>query len=63
MGEAEAEECIVCRKHRGQVAVAGGPIYEDNLIFVSHAQLWGDEEEHYLGHLFIESATLPSLPI
>jgi len=50
----EPGECIVCRKHRGQVAVAGGPIYEDEFIFVSHAQLWGDETAHYLGHLFIE---------
>jgi histidine triad (HIT) family protein len=48
------EECIICRKHGGQVAVAGGPIYEDELIFVSHAQIWGDETEQYLGHLFIE---------
>ena len=48
------EECLVCRKHRGQVTVAGGTIYEDTLIFVSHAQLWGDETKHYLGHLFIE---------
>jgi diadenosine tetraphosphate (Ap4A) HIT family hydrolase len=48
------EECVVCRKHRGQVMVAGGSIYEDELIFVSHAQLWGDETKHYLGHLFIE---------
>jgi histidine triad (HIT) family protein len=48
------EVCIICRKHGGQVAVAGGPIYEDELIFVSHAQIWGDETEQYLGHLFIE---------
>jgi diadenosine tetraphosphate (Ap4A) HIT family hydrolase len=54
MGQAEAEDCIICRKHCGQVALAGGPIHEDELIFVSHAQLWGDEDEHYLGHLFIE---------
>jgi histidine triad (HIT) family protein len=47
-------ECLVCRKHRGEIAVAGGVIYEDDLIYVSHAQLWGDEKDHYLGHLFVE---------
>jgi diadenosine tetraphosphate (Ap4A) HIT family hydrolase len=48
------EECIICRKHRGQVTAAGGSIYEDDLIYVSHAQLWGEETEHYLGYLFVE---------
>jgi len=49
------EECLVCRKHRGELAVPGGVIYEDELIFVSHAQLFGDETEHYLGHIFLET--------
>lgn len=30
-------------------------IYEDHLVAISHAQLWGDETEHYLGHLFVET--------
>ena len=30
-------------------------IYENDLIYVSHAQLWGEEKEHYLGHVFIET--------
>jgi len=47
-------ECLVCRKHRGEVAVLGGAIYEDDLIYVSHAQLWGNETSHYLGHVFVE---------
>ncbi len=47
-------ECIVCRKHRGLLPLAGGSIYADDLIFISHAQLWGKETNHYLGHLFIE---------
>jgi diadenosine tetraphosphate (Ap4A) HIT family hydrolase len=34
--------------------VAGGVIYENDLVYVSHAQLWGSEPEHYLGHLFVE---------
>ena len=47
-------ECFVCRKHRGEISVPGGVIYEDDLIYISHAQLWGDEKEHYLGHLIVE---------
>ena len=47
-------ECIVCRKHHGEISVAGGVIYENDLIYISHAQLWGKEKDHYLGHLFVE---------
>lgn len=54
MNRSQSDECFVCRKHRGDVPVPGGLIYEDDLIAVSHAQMWGDEEDHYLGHLFVE---------
>lgn len=46
--------CIVCQKHRGLSDLWGGVIYEDDLIFVSHAQPWGEEHDKYLGHLFVE---------
>ncbi|MFQ5578500.1 MAG: HIT family protein [Anaerolineae bacterium] len=49
-----AGKCIVCQKHRGEVALWGGPIYKDAAIFVSHAQQWGRAADVYLGHLFIE---------
>ena len=45
----------MCRKHSGEVTVPGGAIYEDDLVHMSHAQLWQDEVEHYLGHLFVET--------
>ena len=48
-------DCLVCRKQRGEVAVPGGFIYEDDLISISHAQLFGEEKDHYLGHVFVES--------
>ena len=48
-------DCFVCRKHRGDVTVPGGAIYEDAIVYVSHAQLWGDEVDHYLGHVFVET--------
>lgn len=54
MSEVKTSECLVCRKHKGEVDIPGGVIYEDDLIFISHAQLWGDEQEHYLGHVLVE---------
>lgn len=54
MSNSASRDCFVCRKHRGQETVPGGVIYEDDLVFLSHAQLWGEESEHYLGHLFVE---------
>ena len=47
-------DCFVCRKHKGLETVFGNVIFENDLIYISHAQLWGDEIEHYLGHLFVE---------
>ncbi len=55
MGDITTAECLVCRKHRGGVAVPGGTIFEDDLIFISHAQLFGEEKDHYLGHVFVEA--------
>ncbi len=47
--------CLVCQKHRGEIIIPGGFIHLDDLIFISHAPLWGGEMEHYLGHIFIET--------
>lgn len=55
MVENPLDTCVVCQKHRGLVPLAGGAIHEDDLIFVSHAQLWDEETKHYLGHLFVET--------
>lgn len=55
MPDQTANDCIVCRKQRGDVKVFGGFIHEDELIAVSHSLFWGDEKTHYLGHLFIET--------
>ncbi len=33
----------------------GGIIYEDDLISISHAQVFGKEKDHYLGHVFVEA--------
>ncbi len=53
--EITAVDCLVCRKHRGEIAVPGGFIYENDLISISHAQLLGEERTHYLGHVFVET--------
>jgi diadenosine tetraphosphate (Ap4A) HIT family hydrolase len=46
-------DCFVCDKHRGNVEVPGGAVYEDELVYVSH--MWGPgSHESYLGYLFIE---------
>lgn len=54
MNGSNPNNCLVCRKQRGEVSVFGGVIYEDPLIYISHAQLWGEEKEHYLGHVLVE---------
>jgi histidine triad (HIT) family protein len=48
-------DCFICQKHGNQETISGGVIFEDDLIFISHAQLWGDEQDHYLGHIFVET--------
>lgn len=48
-------ECLVCRKQRGEMPPVGGVIYEDELVFASHAQLWAGKTEYYLGHLMLET--------
>lgn len=54
MNMLQARDCLVCRKHRGLLRVPGGVIFENEIVYVSHAQLFGEEQDHYLGHLFVE---------
>ena len=54
MNDTSSNDCLVCRKHHGEGRVSGGTIYEDDLIYISHAQIWGEEKEHYLEHVFVE---------
>lgn len=50
-----ASDCIVCQKQHGEIPIPGGTIYENDLIFISHALLYQNETEHYLGHIFLET--------
>jgi len=52
--EQEVGSCLVCRKHRGEVEVPGGAIYEDQLLFASHMLIPNGQAKSYLGILFIE---------
>jgi histidine triad (HIT) family protein len=54
MDDSTRVECLVCRKHRGEITTPGGAVYQDDLIYISHAGLFGGEDEHFLGHLFVE---------
>lgn len=51
------EDCFICRKHRGEIAIPGGILYQDNLVYGCH--IGGPEQiaEHtaYLGYLMVES--------
>lgn len=49
----ERADCFVCRKHRGEERVPGGPIYEDDLVYASHKSPPPDGRA-YLGWCFVE---------
>ncbi|MBM4467891.1 MAG: HIT family protein [Chloroflexi bacterium] len=49
----ERADCFVCRKHRGEEPVPGGPIYEDGLVYASHKAPPLDGRA-YLGWCFVE---------
>jgi diadenosine tetraphosphate (Ap4A) HIT family hydrolase len=47
-------DCVVCQKQRGEIEVPGGAIYEDALLFASHALIPAGKDQAYLGELLIE---------
>lgn len=46
------QDCFICRKHRGEIHVPGGAIYEDDLLYVGHIS--SDSGEAYLGYVIID---------
>ncbi len=48
------EDCFVCRKHRGEVEVPGGVVYEDDLVYVSHQAMDNGRPTAYPGVFFVE---------
>jgi histidine triad (HIT) family protein len=50
------DDCFVCRKMRGELTPPGGPIYEDDLGYASHAfDVEGRGAPTYLGWLIVET--------
>jgi diadenosine tetraphosphate (Ap4A) HIT family hydrolase len=47
-------DCFVCQKHRGEIDVPGGAIYEDELVYSSHGVIDAGRATAYLGTLFVE---------
>jgi histidine triad (HIT) family protein len=47
-------DCFICRKHRGDEPAPGGPIYEDEFVWVSHGYHPDRNPEPYLGHVLVE---------
>ena len=48
------QDCLICRKHGGEVQVPGGAIYEDNLFLAAHASIPESESQTYLGTILLE---------
>lgn len=47
--------CIICDKHRGCFEVPGGAIFQDELVYASHAHLSEAQRTVYLGWLVVET--------
>ena len=47
-------DCLVCRKHRGEIACPGGAIYEDDRVFAGHTFIPDGQASTYLGSLVVE---------
>jgi histidine triad (HIT) family protein len=55
--EQQQIDCFICRKHRSEIVVPGGAIYEDDLLYASHIGNFQPQEEQiiYLGYLMVET--------
>jgi hypothetical protein len=41
------DDCLICRKHRGEISIPGGVVYEDDLVVASHSLIAEGEAESY----------------
>ncbi|MFI5273081.1 MAG: HIT family protein [Ktedonobacterales bacterium] len=46
-------DCVFCEQQSGRIPVAGGAIFDDDLVFAHHYS--DGDEPAYLGHLLIET--------
>ena len=59
MVEKPVVDCFICRKHRGQIQVPGGAVYEDDMVYIGHASIPegknpDGETTAYLGAFLVE---------
>jgi histidine triad (HIT) family protein len=47
-------DCFICRKHRGEILIPGGAIYEDDLVYAGHDSIPESQSIAYLGSLLVE---------
>ncbi len=47
-------DCFICRKHRGEIVLPGGAIYEDDQCYIGHILDAQKPEKAYLGYLMVE---------
>lgn len=47
-------DCFVCRKHRGEIDIPGGAIYQDDHIYIGHIAPSNEQDATYLGYLMLE---------
>src|SRR3970040_1339326 len=55
MTDPRPADCFICRKHRGEVSIPGGAIYQDDRLYVGHAQLPEGKTTCYLGWIIVET--------
>lgn len=51
----QPDDCLICRKQRGEFHVPGSAIYCDDLVYSSHAHFQGGAKTAYLGWLVVEA--------
>ncbi len=47
-------DCFICRKHRGEIVIPGGAIFEDDLLYAEHAGAQAGQAA-YLGYIMVET--------
>lgn len=53
LDDLQTAACFICQKHRGAIAIPGGAIYEDQLVYAGHVRT-DHQGSAYLGHLIAE---------
>jgi diadenosine tetraphosphate (Ap4A) HIT family hydrolase len=52
LDDLQTADCFICQKHRGEINIPGGAIYEDHLVYAGHA--FSEQESAYPGYLIAE---------